>query len=133
MRHPVNGKQANGNEGECSCQSELFGGEGMRIGTGLASGKSWYDFGPVFQDTILVTIQWADNSWLSDKKSVELYNWRTSRWDQVALVNGNDEKKHTDQFTVCVLPEYLAPLHQIRIAVSGNGFSRMHLGFIMVE
>jgi len=129
----VKGVYVDMTEGSCSCQSELSGGEGIRIGSGLEEGRAWFDFGPVFKDSVMVNIGWTDNSWRSDEKRLEIFNWNTHRWETVIALSGNDEKKYENLTGITLRQGYTGPLHQLRIAVSASKNARIHLEYISVK
>ena len=129
----IMGIEASGMEGKCSCQSEIFGGEGIKIGSGLESGRVWLDFGPVFQDTVTLYIQWVDNSWKSDKKLIEIYNWKSSLWETVTLFEGNMNKMNAGRVNIQIKNEYKGVLHKIRIGIKAERNAIIHVKGITIE
>jgi LmbE family N-acetylglucosaminyl deacetylase len=120
-------------EGNCLCQSEMFPGKGVIIGSGVEAGRVVFEFGPVFRDSITVIINWSDNSWRSDQKLLEVYNQGTSQWETIGSFSGNDGKIHTDRFKLSVHHELPGTLHQVKIGFSGSKNARVHLECIEVK
>jgi hypothetical protein len=133
LGNALSGIDAKGMEGNCSCQSELFPGKGITVGSGVGDGSAWFEFGPVFQDSVKVIIHWNDNSWRQDQKRLEVFNWRTSAWETIASLLMNDGKNREDRFRLLFRPEIRGPLHQIRIRFSGAKNARAHLESIEVR
>jgi LmbE family N-acetylglucosaminyl deacetylase len=129
----VQGISASGMEGECGCQSEIFPAEGIRVGSGFGGGRVWFDAGPVFQDSVMVTLVWADNSWRSDSKKLEIYDWKNKRWDLVTEMTGNDTGFKTLHRSVKLQPEQYGPMQKVRIGFRAGKNARSHLRSIEVE
>jgi hypothetical protein len=124
------GKQANGSEGEISCYSDVFPEHGIRISPWDGSGRAIYNFGPVSHDHVNVSFQWEDNGWWSDLKTLDIWNWNTCAWQQVASWNGNDGTVHNDTYGIDITADRKGPSNQIRISLYGAPNSVIHLNTI---
>jgi len=128
-----NGDLAAGFEGSCSCQDEMYCGTGLRIGSGLESGKAWYDIGPFFQDSIDISLRWKDNSWIPAKKTLEIFDFSQSSWVVLATWDDNTGQENDLHVKTAIKPSFLGPLHQVCILVNCNKNARLHLGSIKVD
>lgn len=127
------GLQAVGIEGNCSCKSEVNSWSGLRIGSGLESGRAWYDAGPFFQDSISISLRWKDNSWSPGEKTLEIYNWKSSSWEMIATWVENTGLENKLHITTALNPSRLGLLHQVRISVKSTKNARLHLESLRID
>ena len=127
------GNEAAGFEGSCSCQSEAYHGNGLRVASGLESGKAWYDIGPFFQDSISITIRLKDNSWSPGRKSMEIYNWVNSSWDLLSEWDDNSGLEHDLNVSAALKLSELGPLQQVRLLVNCSKNARLHVSALRVN
>ncbi|MCX6283615.1 MAG: PIG-L family deacetylase [Bacteroidetes bacterium] len=127
------GDQVAGFEGSCSCQSEVYCDNGLRIASGLESGKAWYDIGPFFQDSISITMRWTDNSWSPGRKTIEIYNWDNSSREVIAAWDDNSGMEKDLHVSTALKPSQLGALHQVRILMNCSKNARLHVSALKVE
>ncbi len=135
--HPMGafatGQQNQGAEGDFSCYSDVFTQNGVRISPGGGPGRAYYDFGPVTKNSITVTYEWNDNAWIDDKKSLDVYNWKTKKWEAIKSWGGKDGKNHIDTYEIELNSVHKGPNKQIRVSLFGAPMSCIHLNKIKVE
>lgn len=129
----LTGHQVRGCEGDFSCWSDVYTENGVRISPGFGSGRAYFDYGPVTEGSVTVTFQWVDNAWWSDWKAVEVYNWTTKAWEQVAKWEGCDGQEHISTYSVPVDFNRIGASKQVRIAIWGGSSSVIQLNSITVN
>ena len=127
------GLQANGFEGNCSLQRIINSQTILRIGSGLESGRAWYYAGPVFQDSISVTLRWKHNSRYPGIKTLEIYNWKNSDWEVITNLNDNTEEWKNLHLNTAIDASRLGPLHQVIISVNCNKNASLDLESLSIE
>ena len=127
------GQQAIGCEGDLDCWSDVFTAHGIRISPGGCDGRAYYDYGPVTQESVTVTFEWVDNAWFSDTKALDVMNWDTGKWEQIASWSGNDGKDHISSYNVPINNARIGPSGQVRVALFGASSSVIHLNTITVK
>ena len=127
------GQEARGAEGDFSCYSDVFTEHGVRISPWGGSGRAYYDFGPVNQNTVSITFTWVDNAWVSDLKALDIFNWSSNTWERIISWSGNDGRSHTDTYQTNVSSARKGPDNQVRVALFGAPSSVIHLNTITVN
>lgn len=128
----IAGNAAHGSEGNFSCHSDIYREGGVRISPWISNGRAFFDFGPVKQDFISVTIQWVDNGWFNGNKAIEIYNWKKQKWEKLYKWDGNDKKEHFSTFNIVLNKEIIDVNQRIRVGIYSSGIAVVHLKTIKV-